>query len=60
MGLFSKKWKAPDPQLGMVVSLANQELPSLETSVLELVDVDHRGKPVPSGAPKALQLFATS
>jgi hypothetical protein len=29
MGLFSKKWKAPDPQLGMVISLTNQELPSL-------------------------------
>jgi hypothetical protein len=29
MGFFSKKWKAPDPQLGMVISLTNQELPSL-------------------------------
>ena len=31
-----------------------------ETSVLELVDVDQRGKPVASGAPQALQLFAAS
>jgi hypothetical protein len=26
---FSKKWRAPSPQLGMVISLANPELPSL-------------------------------
>src|ERR1041385_1766326 len=26
---FSKKWTAPTPQLTMVISLANQELPSL-------------------------------
>lgn len=29
MRLFSKKWRAPDPQLAMVVALTNQELPSL-------------------------------
>jgi hypothetical protein len=28
--------------------------------VLELVDVDQRGKPVASGAPKALERFAAS
>jgi len=26
---FSKKWKAPEPQLGMVISMAKDELPSL-------------------------------
>jgi hypothetical protein len=28
MWLFSKKWRAPDPQLTMVISLTNEELPS--------------------------------
>jgi hypothetical protein len=31
-----------------------------DISVLELVDVNERGKPVSSGAPKALELFATA
>ncbi|MDB6030902.1 MAG: hypothetical protein JWM16_1240 [Verrucomicrobiales bacterium] len=31
-----------------------------DLAVLELVDLDERRKPIPSGAPKALQLFAAS
>jgi hypothetical protein len=38
----------------------NREEHWRDISVLELVDVDNRGKPVSSGAPNALQLFAAS